>query len=91
MYTVITFFSNSVLGHKKLKITRLYLLFLQFVEHMVRTLKDSLKACNWDGARYALRFLADLVNCYVIAANSLLQLLDNLLDVAKEDGVPNVS
>ncbi|XP_054287102.1 nuclear cap-binding protein subunit 1 [Macrosteles quadrilineatus] len=62
----------------------------EFVEHMVRTLKDSLKACNWDAARYALRFLADLVNCYVIAANSLLQLLDNLLDVAKEDGVPSV-
>lgn len=65
--------------------------FFQFVEHMVRTLKDSLKACNWDAARYALRFLADLVNCYVIAANSLLQMLDNLMDVAKEDGVPNVS
>ena len=58
---------------------------------MVRTLKDALKACNWDAARYALRFLADLVNCYVIGANSLLQLLDNMLDVAKEDGVPNVS
>lgn len=62
----------------------------EFVEHMVRTLKDALKACNWDAARYALRFLADLVNCYVIGANSLLQLLDNMLDVAKEDGVPNV-
>lgn len=68
-----------------------YYCYFQFVEHMVRTLKDALKACNWDAARYALRFLADLVNCYVIAANSLLQLLDNLLDVAKEDGVPNVS
>lgn len=58
---------------------------------MVRTLKDALKACNWDAARYALRFLADLVNCYVIDANRLIQLLDNMLDVAKEDGVPNVS
>lgn len=66
-------------------------IFLQFVEHMVRNLKDSLKTCNWDAARYCLRFLADLVNCHVVAANSLLQLLDNMLDAAKEDGVPNVS
>ncbi|CAH0390592.1 unnamed protein product [Bemisia tabaci] len=62
----------------------------EFVEHMVRTLKESLKACNWDASRYALRFLADLVNCHVISANSLIQLLDNMLDAAKEDGVPNV-
>lgn len=58
---------------------------------MVRNLKDSLKSCNWDAARYCLRFLADLVNCHVVAANSLLQLLDNFLDATKEDGVPNVS
>lgn len=64
--------------------------FVQFVEHMVRNFKDSLKNCKWDNARYSLRFLADLVNCHVIAAGSLLQLLDNMLDAAKEDGVPQV-
>ncbi|KAL1117700.1 hypothetical protein AAG570_004015 [Ranatra chinensis] len=62
----------------------------EFVEQMVRILKDSLKNCNWNGARYCLRFLADLVNCHVIYAKSILQLLDNLLDAAKEDGVPEV-
>lgn len=63
---------------------------LQFVEHMVRNLKDNLKSCNWSSARYCLRFLADLVNCHVISANSLLALFDNLLDAVKEEGVPMV-
>ncbi|XP_065337734.1 nuclear cap-binding protein subunit 1 [Cloeon dipterum] len=62
----------------------------EFVEYMVRNFKDALKNCKWDAARYALRFLADLVNCHVIAAGSLLQLLDNMVDAAKEDGVPQV-
>lgn len=67
-----------------------YYFHLQFVEYMVRNLKDSVKACKWDAARYSLRFLADLVNCHVISAGSLLQLLDNMVDAAKEDGVPQV-
>ncbi|XP_071450272.1 nuclear cap-binding protein subunit 1 [Hetaerina americana] len=62
----------------------------EFMEYMVRSFKDNLKSCKWDAARYALRFLADLVNCHVIAAGSLLQLLDNMVDAAKEDGVPQV-
>lgn len=62
----------------------------EFVDHMVKTFKDSLKLCNWDAARYSLRFLADLVNCHVISATSLLQLLDNMIDVANEDNVPQV-
>ncbi|KAF5299282.1 hypothetical protein FQA39_LY02455 [Lamprigera yunnana] len=62
----------------------------EFVEYMVRTFKDSLKALKWDAARYALRFLADLVNCHVLSASSLLQLLDNMIDAANEDDVPQV-
>ncbi|XP_065210037.1 nuclear cap-binding protein subunit 1 [Planococcus citri] len=62
----------------------------EFVEHMVRNLKDNLKSCNWNSARYCLRFLADLVNCHVISASSLLSLFENLLDVVKEEGVPMV-
>lgn len=62
----------------------------QFVEQMVRNLKDHLKSCNWNSARYCLRFLADLVNCHVISANSLLALFDNLLDAVKEEEVPMV-
>ena len=38
-----------------------------------------------------VRFIADLVNCHVISAGSLLQLLDNFVDAALEDGVPQVS
>lgn len=62
----------------------------EFVEYMVRTFKDALKTCKWDSARYALRFLADLVNCHVLSASSLLQLLDNMIDAANEDNVPQV-
>ncbi|CAG2056149.1 unnamed protein product [Timema podura] len=62
----------------------------EFVEYMVRNFKDALKGCKWNTARYSLRFLADLVNCHVIAAVSLLQLLENMVDTAKEDGVPQV-
>ncbi|ETN59105.1 nuclear cap-binding protein subunit 1 [Anopheles darlingi] len=62
----------------------------EFVEYMVKTFKDSLKQCQWDAARYALRFLADLVNCHVISTASLLQLLDSMVDAANEDNVPQV-
>ncbi|XP_044756316.1 nuclear cap-binding protein subunit 1 [Coccinella septempunctata] len=62
----------------------------EFVEYMVRTFKESLKLCKWDAARYSLRFLADLVNCHVISATSLLQLLDNMMDCANEENVPRV-
>lgn len=61
-----------------------------FVEYMVKNFKESLKNCKWDAARYALRFLADLVNCHVVSAPSLLQLLDNMIDSANEDNVPQV-
>jgi len=56
----------------------------------VRNFKESLKGCRWDSARYSLRFLADLVNCHVIAAGSLVQLLSNMVDASMEDGVPQV-
>ncbi|KAH8261754.1 hypothetical protein KR038_002043 [Drosophila bunnanda] len=62
----------------------------EFVDHMVKTFKESLKMCRWDAARYSLRFLADLVNCHVISATSLLQLLDTMIDVSNEDTVPQV-
>lgn len=62
----------------------------EFVDHMVKTFKDSLKVCKWDAARYSLRFLADLVNCHVISAASLVALLDNMIDVSNEDTVPQV-
>jgi len=41
-------------------------------------------------SRYLVRFLSDLVNCHVLSAGSLLQLLDNFVDAALEEGVPQV-
>ena len=61
------------------------------VELLVKSLKDCLKSCKWAPARHLLRFLADLVNCHVVSAGSLLQLLDNFVDAALEEGVPQVN
>ena len=61
------------------------------VELLIRSLKDCLKSgSKWEEARYLVRFIADLVNCHVISAGSLLQLLDNFVDAALEEGVPQV-
>ncbi|VVC44097.1 Hypothetical protein CINCED_3A017899 [Cinara cedri] len=62
----------------------------EFVENIVRAFKDSLKNNSWNEARVVLRFIGDLVNCHVVSASSFVQLMSSLLDVAKEDGVPNV-
>ena len=53
-------------------------------------MKDCLKSGKWESARFALRFVADLVNCHVISAGSLLQLMDSFVDAALEEGVPQV-
>jgi len=60
------------------------------VELLVKTTKDCLKSCRWSDARFMLRFMADLVNCHVVSAGSLLQLLDNFVDAALEEDVPQV-
>ena len=60
---------------------------------LIRSLKDCLKGSKWEEARYLVRFISDLVNCHVISAGSLLQLLDNFVDAALEEaqGVPQVN
>ena len=61
------------------------------MELLIRSLKECLKSgTKWEEARYLVRFIADLVNCHVISAGSLLQLLDNFVDAALEEGVPQV-
>ena len=60
------------------------------MEILLRALKESLKSAKWEESRYLVRFLADLVNCHVLSAGSLLQLLDNFVDAALEEGVPQV-
>lgn len=67
-----------------------YHIKIKFVENIVRAFKDSLKNNSWNEARVVLRFIGDLVNCHVVSASSFVQLMTSLLDVAKEDGVPNV-
>ncbi|KAJ8714459.1 hypothetical protein PYW07_002684 [Mythimna separata] len=62
----------------------------EFVDYIVKTFKENLKIGKWNAARYCLRFIADLVNCHVLAASSLLTLLETLVDCANEDGVPQV-
>ncbi|UYV62887.1 NCBP1 [Cordylochernes scorpioides] len=62
----------------------------EFVEHMIHHLNEALKTGNFDQARTIIRFLADLVNCYVIFSNSFLTLASSLLDVTLETGTPQV-
>lgn len=62
----------------------------EFVDYIVKTFKENLKIGKWNAARYCLRFISDLVNCHVLAASSLLTLLETLVDCANEDGVPQV-
>lgn len=62
----------------------------EFVDYIVKTFKENLKSGKWNAARYCLRFISDLVNCHVLAASSLLTLLETLVDCANEDGVPQV-
>ena len=57
---------------------------------LIRLFKDCLKSLRWADARFLLRFMSDLVNCHVVSAGSLLQLLDNFVDAALEEGVPQV-
>ena len=39
---------------------------------------------------FQVRFLADLVNCHVIVAGSLLAMFDNFIEVTLEDNIPQV-
>ncbi|XP_016078378.1 PREDICTED: nuclear cap-binding protein subunit 1 [Miniopterus natalensis] len=57
---------------------------------MIRQLKESLKANNYNEAVYLVRFLSDLVNCHVIAAPSMVAMFENFVSVAQEEEVPQV-
>jgi len=62
----------------------------QFVEQMVRNLKEALREGRWEPGRLIVRFLSDMVNCHVVSSSSLLHLYDSFIDAAMEQGVPQV-
>ncbi|KAK2168200.1 hypothetical protein LSH36_19g01045 [Paralvinella palmiformis] len=62
----------------------------EFVELLVRNLKEVLKTSEFDSALVMVRFLADLINCHVIVAASLIMMFDSFLEVTLEDNIPQV-
>lgn len=62
----------------------------EFVEMLIRNLKEALKTGEYDNAKLIVRFLADCVNCHVIVAGSLLSMFDNFIEVTLEDNIPQV-
>ncbi|KAL7988539.1 hypothetical protein Chor_007458 [Crotalus horridus] len=62
----------------------------EFVEAMIRQLKECLKVNLYNEAVYLVRFLSDLVNCHVIAAPSVVAMFENFVSVTQEEDVPQV-
>ncbi|XP_046556398.1 nuclear cap-binding protein subunit 1-like [Haliotis rubra] len=62
----------------------------EFIEMLVRNLKESLKTAEFESARMIVCFLSDLVNCHVLVSGSLLQMFDNFIEVTLEDNIPQV-
>uniref|UniRef100_A0A8C0Y6U6 MIF4G domain-containing protein n=1 Tax=Cyprinus carpio carpio TaxID=630221 RepID=A0A8C0Y6U6_CYPCA len=62
----------------------------EFVEAMIRQLKETLKSNLYSEALYLVRFLNDLVNCHVIAAPSMVAMFENFVSVTQEEDIPQV-
>ncbi|KAG8004283.1 Nuclear cap-binding protein subunit 1, partial [Nibea albiflora] len=62
----------------------------EFVEAMIRQLKETLKNNLYNEAVHLVRFLSDLVNCHVIAAPSMVAMFENFISVTQEEDVPQV-
>ncbi|GAB0210375.1 nuclear cap-binding protein subunit 1-like [Grus japonensis] len=60
----------------------------EFVEAMIRQLKECLKVNMYNEAEYLVRFLSDLVNCHVIAAPSMVAMFENFVSVTQEEDIP---
>lgn len=61
---------------------------MQFVDMLVRQLKESIRSNEFETARMLVRFTSDLVNCKVILVGSLLSMFDNFVEVTWEDNIP---
>lgn len=57
---------------------------------LVKSFKESVKACEWEKSSSYVRFFGDLVNCHVISHGSLMALYETLVDVTMEDNIPQV-
>ncbi|KAG8130327.1 hypothetical protein E2320_017106 [Naja naja] len=62
----------------------------EFVEAMIRQLKECMKVNLYNEAVYLVRFLSDLVNCHVIAAPSMVAMFESFVNVTQEEDVPQV-
>ncbi|XP_053321765.1 nuclear cap-binding protein subunit 1 [Spea bombifrons] len=62
----------------------------EFVEAMIRTLKEAIKSNSYSEATYLVHFLSDLVNCHVIAAPSMVAMFENFVAVTQEEDIPQV-
>ncbi|XP_056374895.1 nuclear cap-binding protein subunit 1 [Hyla sarda] len=62
----------------------------EFVEAMIRHLKETIKSNAYMEAAYLVRFLSDLVNCHVIAAPSMVAMFENFIGVTQEEEIPQV-
>jgi len=60
------------------------------VESVVKSFKEQLRSGAWQNAQYTFRFIADLVNCHIVSATSLLQLYDTFMEGAMDTSVPQV-
>ncbi|ELT97533.1 hypothetical protein CAPTEDRAFT_202900 [Capitella teleta] len=60
----------------------------EFVEILVRNLKECIRSNEFENARKLVRLISDLVNCRVIIAGSLLSMFDNFVEVTLEDNIP---
>ncbi|KAM6293900.1 nuclear cap-binding protein subunit 1-like [Aegotheles albertisi] len=62
----------------------------EFVEAMIRQLKECLKVNMYNESEYLVRFLSDLVNCHIIAAPSMVAMFENFVSVTQEEDTPQV-
>uniref|UniRef100_UPI00358EA7C0 nuclear cap-binding protein subunit 1 isoform X1 n=2 Tax=Myxine glutinosa TaxID=7769 RepID=UPI00358EA7C0 len=60
------------------------------VESLVRLLKEAIRLNCYNDAVNVVRFLADLVNCHVISAPSLVLMFETFVAVTQEDDNPQV-
>ncbi|MFH4978524.1 hypothetical protein AB6A40_005233 [Gnathostoma spinigerum] len=62
----------------------------ELIEALVKDLVHEIERNEFSSATYIVIFLSDLVNCRVVSVNSLMEFLEELVDAAFEENVPQV-